>query len=269
MHTLVWDKDDYLIDYYSGNTYRYNVVGGEVISEDVNGTHVLYTPDPLGSMVALIDSSQSIIDTYDYWPYGVVRVRGGVGHNPFQFVGSLGYYQHAASSVYVRARTLRVDVGRWQTEDPIGFAGGDWNLYGYVGNRPISMSDPSGKLPVIPIGACIANPACRKVLTCIGEAGFAALINLLNQLISGVGKKPLDSNKLICASLCGCLMSVAGSQEFLKWLAAMLKNPKFKALASGPGCTALCEGLLNSADCYPPNPPVGGGTDGGCVKKCP
>jgi uncharacterized protein RhaS with RHS repeats len=28
--------------------------------------------------------------------------------------------------------------------DPIGFAGGDVNLYGYVGNGPVNLGDPVG-----------------------------------------------------------------------------------------------------------------------------
>jgi hypothetical protein len=32
------------------------------------------------------------------------------------------------------------------SEDPIGFEGGDGNLYGYVGNRPINATDPTGLL---------------------------------------------------------------------------------------------------------------------------
>jgi RHS repeat-associated protein len=35
-------------------------------------------------------------------------------------------------------------VGRWLSEDPIGFAAGDANLYRYVGNSPINTTDPSG-----------------------------------------------------------------------------------------------------------------------------
>lgn len=35
-------------------------------------------------------------------------------------------------------------IGRWLTEDPIGFAGEDMNLYRYVGNGPTNATDPSG-----------------------------------------------------------------------------------------------------------------------------
>jgi RHS repeat-associated protein len=35
-------------------------------------------------------------------------------------------------------------VGRWISEDPIGFAAGDANVYRYVGNSPTNFIDPSG-----------------------------------------------------------------------------------------------------------------------------
>jgi hypothetical protein len=35
-------------------------------------------------------------------------------------------------------------LGRWITEDPIGFGGDDENLYRFVGNSPINNSDPTG-----------------------------------------------------------------------------------------------------------------------------
>jgi RHS repeat-associated protein len=38
------------------------------------------------------------------------------------------------------------DVGRWTAKDPIGFAGGDTDLYGYVINDPIKWIDPWGLL---------------------------------------------------------------------------------------------------------------------------
>lgn len=34
--------------------------------------------------------------------------------------------------------------GRFISRDPIGFAGGDVNLYGYVQNNPTNLKDPSG-----------------------------------------------------------------------------------------------------------------------------
>jgi hypothetical protein len=47
---------------------------------------------------------------------------------------------------YNRARYLDPTTGRWTTQDPLGFAAGDANLYRYVGNTPTLATDPSGNL---------------------------------------------------------------------------------------------------------------------------
>ncbi|MGL4551299.1 MAG: RHS repeat-associated core domain-containing protein [Gemmataceae bacterium] len=36
------------------------------------------------------------------------------------------------------------NLGRWLTQDPIGFDAGDQNIYRYVGNSPTNLVDPSG-----------------------------------------------------------------------------------------------------------------------------
>jgi RHS repeat-associated protein len=54
-------------------------------------------------------------------------------------------------------RWLDPKTGNWLSEDPIGFSGGDPNLYGYVGNSPTNSTDPTGLVvagdyPPIPPG---------------------------------------------------------------------------------------------------------------------
>ncbi|HCA57996.1 MAG TPA: hypothetical protein DEP46_08455 [Blastocatellia bacterium] len=50
---------------------------------------------------------------------------------------------------FSRARFYDPRLGRFISEDPIGFAGGDVNLYGYVGNRPLALRDPTGQIPLL------------------------------------------------------------------------------------------------------------------------
>ena len=45
---------------------------------------------------------------------------------------------------FMRARFYDAEVGRFLSEDPIGFEGGDWNLYAYVGGNPVIGIDPEG-----------------------------------------------------------------------------------------------------------------------------
>ncbi len=126
---------------------RYTVVNGEVLSENRGGVKRDYLPDTQGNTIGLTDNTQAITDTFSYYPYGEVASRTGTTATPFQFLGTLGYYRDSASRTYVRARTLNTAQGRWMTQDPIGFKGGDYNLYRYVNNRPTVLTDPSGLIP--------------------------------------------------------------------------------------------------------------------------
>jgi len=52
---------------------------------------------------------------------------------------------------YNRARWYDPAVGRWLSEDPIGFKAGDANLSRYVGNQATGKTDPSGLIEFQPI----------------------------------------------------------------------------------------------------------------------
>src|SRR5438093_414036 len=45
---------------------------------------------------------------------------------------------------YCRARYYHPGLARFMSEDPIGFLGGDVNLYAYVGGNPLTFIDPHG-----------------------------------------------------------------------------------------------------------------------------
>src|SRR5262249_92248 len=60
---------------------------------------------------------------------------------------------------YNRARYYDPVIGRWIVEDPIGFKGGDTNLYRYVGNAPANSTDPFGLILQFPLVLPIPRPA--------------------------------------------------------------------------------------------------------------
>jgi RHS repeat-associated protein len=45
---------------------------------------------------------------------------------------------------YYRARYFHPPLGRFVSEDPLGYLGGDVDLYAYVGGMPLSFTDPLG-----------------------------------------------------------------------------------------------------------------------------
>jgi RHS repeat-associated protein len=55
-----------------------------------------------------------------------------------------GLYDPDTKLVRFGARDYDPETGRWTTKDPIGFGGGDANVYGYVVNNPVNWVDPLG-----------------------------------------------------------------------------------------------------------------------------
>jgi len=166
--TFVWDGDDLLNEMIEGGVAaRYAVVGGEVLSEKRGAYRYLFVPDPLGSVNHLLDTTPAVAATYVYWPYGEVLSQTGANTH-LQFVGALGYYTGTANRVYVRARYYRPDLGRWVTGDPIGYEGGDWNLYRYCRGAPSTCVDPDGRQRVPP-GQCakVYGRRTRRCYECV------------------------------------------------------------------------------------------------------
>jgi RHS repeat-associated protein len=123
---------------------RYTTINGRIIAEKRDGVRKLYVPDALGSTAALANSTQTLTDTFSYWPYGEERLRTGTATTPLRFVGTAGYAQSASGSSYVRARHLSGRTAKWMTEDPWMSTSRHIASYVYARNSPTTLTDPTG-----------------------------------------------------------------------------------------------------------------------------
>jgi RHS repeat-associated protein len=99
--------------------------------------------DHLGSVRLVVDTTDgTVAQRLDYDAFGRVTFDSNPGFQPFGFAG--GLYDRQIGLVRFGARDYDPETGRWTSKDPIGFAGGDLNLYGYVANDPINGNDSSG-----------------------------------------------------------------------------------------------------------------------------
>ena len=64
---------------------------------------------------------------------------------PFGFAG--GLYDEDTKLIRFGYRDYDPYTGKWMAKDPILFAGGDSNLYGYVLNDPVNLVDVDGLSP--------------------------------------------------------------------------------------------------------------------------
>jgi len=99
--------------------------------------------DHLGSVRMVVNTATgAIAQEMDYDEFGSVVRNTAPGFQPFGFAG--GLYDSHTGLVRFGARDYDPTTGRWTAKDPILFAGGQGNLYVYVGNDPVNWVDPSG-----------------------------------------------------------------------------------------------------------------------------
>lgn len=95
-----------------------------------------------GSTRFLADETQTAVNRYEYDSFGNRLFVDEAVSNPFTYTGR--ELDEESGLYYYRARYYDPRTGRFLGEDPLGFFGGDVNLYPYVGNDPVNFTDPQG-----------------------------------------------------------------------------------------------------------------------------
>jgi RHS repeat-associated protein len=116
--------------------------------------------DHLGSPRLIVDAATgAIAQKIDYDAFGNITSDTNPGFQPFGFAG--GLYDGDTKLTRFGARDYDAETGRWTAKDPILFAGGDANLYGYCISDPINRIDPNGLffgVDDVIVGAVIIAP---------------------------------------------------------------------------------------------------------------
>ncbi len=122
-----------------------------------NGSSYRIFADHQGSVRLVVNASDgSIAQRLDYDAFGRITFDSNPGFQPFGFAG--GLYDPQTGLVRFGARDYDPETGRWTSKDPIGFGGGDANLYGYVLGNPVNLTDDDGRaVPLIVVVPVVAG----------------------------------------------------------------------------------------------------------------
>ena len=113
------------------------------VSFTQGGQRYYIQTDHLGSPRVISNATGTIIKTISYDSYGYVISDSNPDFSiPFGFAG--GLYDADTNLIRFGYRDYDPETGRWTARDPIGFAGGDTNLYGYVLGDPVNFIDSNG-----------------------------------------------------------------------------------------------------------------------------
>ncbi|MFL6386552.1 MAG: kelch repeat-containing protein [Terriglobales bacterium] len=210
----------------SGSTVTANSLTGgidEIFARTTSSGTYGVLQDNLHSTLALTDGTGAIQASYTYGPFGATSITGLTGINPFQFNGR----ENEGNGLYFyRARYYNSVLGRFISEDPIGFNGHDLNLYAYVGDSPQNFTDPSGKNPIIAIVVGLGALAGGidqgvKGYDC-GDRGWNLAGDILRGAVSGAA-----------GSFVGLVTSVVTENPALGGAAGSFVNDGFNAGLSG------------------------------------
>ncbi len=117
-----------------------------VAMTDANNTKYYLHYDQVGSLRAVSDIQMNIVKEITYDTFGNILLDTNPSLKvPFGFAG--GLYDSDTKLTRFGYRDYDAYVGKWTAKDPIGFQGGDSNLYGYVLGDPVRGIDPSGLTP--------------------------------------------------------------------------------------------------------------------------
>jgi len=155
--SYTYDGADIVRESRGGDLLKYVHGPGidEPLAVDAGGTRSYFHADGLGSIVATTDSSGNVTSRRQYDAWGNLEV--GADQPGYAFTGR--EWDPETGLYYYRARYYDPKIGRFISEDPIGFAGGP-NAYAYVGNLPTSAVDPLGLIRFVQGGdSRVGGPA--------------------------------------------------------------------------------------------------------------
>jgi len=118
-----------------------------------NDKNYYYLTDGLGSVTAITDSVGDVLQEYSYSVFGeILEQTADSIENRFTYTAR--EWDQEIGLYYYRNRFYNPQIGRFISEDPIGFGGGSYNLYRYVDNNPLNWIDPLGLKKVKGIVVC-------------------------------------------------------------------------------------------------------------------
>jgi RHS repeat-associated protein len=146
----LWQGLTRLLAVYDGNDsllMRFEYADARMpVAMTAGGVKYYLAYDQTGTLKAVADESGTVVLKRVYDSFGnILNEESSLPFQvPFGFAG--GLYDKDTGLVRFGYRDYDPETGRWTAKDPILFAGGDTDLYGYCVNDPVNLLDPTGEI---------------------------------------------------------------------------------------------------------------------------
>ena len=189
----VYDRGNIHLEYDGNNTFQAKYVHSDNVDEPLRMERpdnpykndkfpvqeFYYHRDRLGNITEITDFEGTVVQRYVYDAFGKVSIFDKDGNaitpnsanylkSPYAFTGQ--EYDYETGNIFFDARYLDPNTGRYISEDSMGFAGLDENLYRYVGNNSVNLVDPEGQIAFLPLcGIALGIGAAYDAYSTIGD----------------------------------------------------------------------------------------------------
>jgi RHS repeat-associated protein len=142
--------------------YLYGTEIDQVIAEESTAGVHWFLADEQGTIKDVVNNTGTVIDHITYDSFGRIVNQTSAIDLRFAYTGR--EWDGETGQYYYRARYYDPMVGRFVSEDPLGFGAGDTNVYRYVDNSPTNHTDPSGKIFWVPVVLVVAGYVAAQAL---------------------------------------------------------------------------------------------------------
>jgi len=213
-----YDGDQVWADLASNNSLQMRYLRGDEADQlfaRISGAGVAawYLTDWEGSVRNLTDGSANLTDTIAYGGFGDIQSESNTAAGgAYKFDGM----RYDAETGFYHTDT-RVDAptdGRWLQQDPLGFRGGDQNLYRFVESNPAGLLDPTGLEAATAKGKGFTTSCNVEAFTdrLVLRMGKVKLMDLYGRGAPAAGSRTFNVNFLGALSI-----RINGKVEPLKW----------------------------------------------------
>jgi len=201
--------------------------------------------DQVGSLRVITDSSGNLVKQIDYDSFGnILSETGSLALSvPFGFAG--GLHDRDTGLVKFGYRDYDPDNGRWCAKDPIGFGGGDTDLFGYCMNDPVNLVDPTGEFALL--GAIIGGAIDLATQLVVGDEVNVVSIGV--SALAGAAGVGLGNavNKLVTGFLSRAILNSIGSAFMSAGIKHLQNIIEGDPCAGGVFDSAILGGILGGA----------------------
>jgi len=136
---------------YSGSTLQYRNIlrpDGTVIGRREGSNRLYYHRDHLGSTRAVVNASGTVVETQDYYPFGLqMPGRSMTTGNSAKEKFTSHELDDGLDLYYMVARRYAPEFGRFLSVDPLADIYPSWSPYNYTLNNPLRFTDLTGLCP--------------------------------------------------------------------------------------------------------------------------